>query len=328
MSVNFFSFTSLKLPALKEFLEHCFSKNYIKKDLQVIQDNIAKSCAHAVYGNDDIQKRLYFLSEILTPHQLVTYTFKVETKTYPLFDCLFWGQYIEEDDMRKFFELFDAAGFNYVATEHSLLVQAISKYDPFSMRELYKRGCRINQECEYTMHYNIQCHLHKMQYEIEYFRGSKKAIHYFLESVITTPDLLRKFFNPALLEDTEDPVKEENYRIMVEAHCEQYGINFKKAAYTDGSGKLMDYLNSPWERRQYVATEKQMNYMFETLEICIKEFGYDIKQQYIHDKSIDEYRDLYHNGPMTLLDSYLFGFRPIMAIYPEWHQKFLDLLTP
>ena len=198
MSVNFFSFTSLKLPALKEFLEHCFSKNYIKKDLQVIQDNIAKSCAHAVYGNDDIQKRLYFLSEILTPHQLVTYTFKVETKTYPLFDCLFWGQYIEEDDMRKFFELFDKAGFNYVATDPHLLAQAISKYDPFSMRELYKRGCRINQECEYRMHYNIQCHLHKMQYQIEYFHGSKKAIHYFLESVITTPDLLRKFFNSAL----------------------------------------------------------------------------------------------------------------------------------
>ena len=197
-TVHFFSFTSLKLPALKEFLEYCFSKNYINKESQVIQDNIAKSCAHAVYGNDDIQKRLYFLSEILTPHQLITYPVKVETKTYPLFDCLFWGQYIEEDDMRKFFELFDAAGFNYVATEHSLLVQAISKYDPFSMRELYKRGCRINQECEYTMHYNIQCHLHKMQYEIEYFRGSKKAIHYFLESVITTPDLLRKFFNLAL----------------------------------------------------------------------------------------------------------------------------------
>ena len=43
------------------------------------------------FGRDG-EKRLYFLSEILTPHQLITYPVKVETKTYPLFDCLFWGQ--------------------------------------------------------------------------------------------------------------------------------------------------------------------------------------------------------------------------------------------
>ena len=102
-SITFFSFTNLKLDVIKEFIEYCFSKNYIVKESIAFQNGIAKICVHGIYGSDDIEKRYYFLSELLTPQQLISYTIHIETKTYSLFDCLYWGLYIEEHDMQRFF---------------------------------------------------------------------------------------------------------------------------------------------------------------------------------------------------------------------------------
>ena len=88
----------------------------------------------------------------------------------------------------------------------------------------------------------------------------------------------------------------------------------------------MEYLDSPFQRRDYVPSLRHVIDIFNAIEVCIKEFGYNPNQQYIHVDGVYS-KKLFHNGPMTLIDSYLHGNRTTIAIYPDWHQLFIELLS-
>ena len=88
----------------------------------------------------------------------------------------------------------------------------------------------------------------------------------------------------------------------------------------------MEYLDSPFQRRDYDPSLRHVIDIFNAIEVCIKEFGYNPNQQYIHVDGVYS-KKLFHNGPMTLIDSYLHGNRTTIAIYPDWHQLFIELLS-
>ena len=108
---------------------------------------------------------------------------------------------------------------------------------------------------------------------------------------------------------------------------------------------ILQDISTYYGRSVLVKPENSLQEIYELIELCIS-YGIDLTHECYpftdqgKNKSqmslnclgvitpIGQLRDTYQLSNPTFLNGYLHGCKPIKLIYPEWHEKFIKLLTP
>jgi hypothetical protein len=71
-----------------------------------------------------------------------------------------------------------------------------------------------------------------------------------------------------------------------------------------------------------------MSYVYDIIKYCVEDIKIDLNHECVAEQQEDSHIEQYQIVHPTLLNGYLYGSLPIELIFPEYHEKFVKLLTP
>ena len=352
---KFWNLINLSDNFFKLIFEYCVEKEYITINAELEHSLCRKLIRHHI-DDDNIQIILWLIENVLSSEKLNEFLFDYDNdKDYtepitkkecprqyfsllqPFFNNQFYDTTVY---LAQIFHVFKQKKFNFAKVSESccssLLVSAINNWDAYSLRVLLSEGCKFDEECYESLTRIIRRSLCKLRNEIDNTKSPKNhndgtwsnVDKLLYEKIYEDDEMLIKIFCPENVgydkKDNTEHNKEliqiiEKYANEKLSHLENYE-SMKKSIIED--------ISSFHDRSFLVIPEKSLHNIYELIELCIS-YGIDLTHE-CYTEQQDKYFTL-HNYQLshpTLLNGYLHGCKPYKLIYPEWHEKFVKLLTP
>jgi len=320
----------------REFLEYCFSKEYIQRTSSEFQNLCAKEI-QTVHEQGGFTLWLYMLDYVFTPETLRSrfYLQDSMTETFTLFQKLFWGDFnftIKQID--TIFRIFDAVGFNYTepspnAGTDDFLTTAIRSANWYMVECLLKRGAPVTSrvlevilkdterkitglrwtinKCEdeiRSIDSRNECEMPEKQYIRLLDRKHKlqKCIDVYSE-IIKTPFLIRRFFNLKYITLDDDGYNVEQNRRL------DYDFAEILSEHVNGKFNMNDYSDIQTQYKRYwrIAPTGCINNLIRIFKLLREFFTSDFKAQLL---------EIYQRGSLLL-----------SIIYPDIHQTLMELFS-
>jgi hypothetical protein len=340
----------------KLIFEYCLEKKYIIINTE-LEHSLCRKLIRIHVDNYNIQIILWLIENVISSVKLNEFLFDynndkdyiepITKKEHPqryfsLLQLFFNNQFYDTDIyLTQIFHVFKQKKFNFLKVSESccrsLLVSAIDNWDIYSVRVLLSEGCKFDEDCYDSLTRMIRRNLCTLRDVIDDNTKSPKnnndgtwsyVTKFLYEKIYEDDEMLIKIFCPENVgydkKDDSEQNKEliqiiEKYSDEKLSHLEYYE-SMKKSIITN--------ISSFYVRSHLVRPEKSLQNIYEIMKLCIS-YGIDLTYE-CHIEQQNKYYTL-HNYQLshpTLLNGYLHGCKPYKLIYPEWHEKFVRLLTP
>lgn len=352
---RFWNLINLPDNFFKLIFEYCLEKKYIIINAELEHSLCRKLIRHHI-NDDNIQIILWLIENVISSEKLNEFMFDYDNdkdytepitkkecprRYFSLLQPFFNNQFYDTTVyLPQIFYIFRKKKFNFLKISEigcrSLLVSAIDNWDLYSIRELIKEGCKFDEECYISIMRIIRKNLCRMRNEIDdskspvnYYDGSWKYVGKLLyEKIYEDDEMIVQIFRPENLGYDKRNDSEENKELIqiIEKYSDEKLSHLKN--YQSMKESIIEDISSYHDRSNLVKPESSLHNIYELFELCISS-GIDLTHE-CHTEQQDKYLTL-HNYQLshpTLLNGYLHGCKPYKLIYPEWHEKFVKLLTP
>jgi hypothetical protein len=339
----------------KVILEYCIDKKYIINNAD-FEYQLCRKLIRIHCENYNIRIILWLIENYISTERLNSFRFdynydtdeileKKETEKYPqefysLFQPFYNNQLYDDTFIPMIFATFRNKGFDFKSVSktcsRSLIVSALSNWDLYSVRELHLEGCEFDEECYSRLMGmlrrsigNLRDEAEKVKQPREYSDGSWSYVDCILyRQLLKEPEMIKLIFQPHLLRHDGDDEDEENQKLvkMIESYIDD------KLMYLPNLNKMKKYMiekvSSYHYRRYLVPNEIRMSYVYDIIKYCVEEIKIDLNHECFAEQQEDSHIEQYQIVHPTLLNGYLYGSLPIELIFPEYHMKFIEILTP
>lgn len=331
---GFFDILRKEYEVVKEFLEYCFEKNYIKKDDETFQLKCATKIQ--IYTKDCFQKYMYILKNVLTP-SIVKMRLKIdntenddsENAYYNIFHVIGWGYYSpSENEIKELFDFFDSINFDFSIKGiyyDDFLSIGIMTRDLKIISSLLERGAQFTQKVfDYvikSLYENITSLKEKIDSvnnhikRLELSENNNKCQYDALQQYVTK----QKLYNAIYYSDEiQDLFKPEFLIYDYEKNYDQIDIEFEKIMKEFCVRNQIEYSDKYWDT------------LFHEFNMQGKRYD-TIRPPSVMENFIQVYRlvEQFMSNEMKsqLLKKYMEGSRPIEKIFPDFHQKFCEMFS-
>ncbi len=323
---GFFDILRKEYEVVKEFLEYCFEKNYIKKDDETFQLKCATKIQ--IYTKDCFQKYMYILKNVLTP-SIVKMRIKLdntdnddsENAYYNIFHVLGWGYYSpSEDEVKELFKFFDSINFDFSIKGiyyDDFLSIGVILMNPKMITSLIERGAQFTPKIfdnfigklgrNITV---LKKNLDSAQKDVCRYESfeNKKKFHYEMLHVYNTK---LKLYNLIYYSDEiQNLLKPEFLIYDHEKNYDQIDIEFEKIFRefcTKNQIEYSDEFNSQSKRFWTIRPPSVMENFIQVYRLIEQFMSNEMKSQ--------------------LKEKYIIGSRPIERVFPDFHQKFCKMFS-
>lgn len=347
ISNSFFDLIKLPNNYFKTIITYCIDKNYIQPN-NFFEHKLCKKIFTVLLTNDIIDIVLWLIENYISSETLNNFLYDynnekssnepIENNEYrrdyfSLLQIFYNNQFYDEYYIPVILETFRQKQFDFANVSksccRSLLVSAITNLDLYSVRYLYEAGCEFDEQCYTQLMFILRRKLGNLQDESEmpetYLNACESKLY---RELLHDDDALITFFQPHLLNRME---KDDNpVNINICKHIDEYVTKkFSHMNYFNRIKKTMiEKVSSYFYRSYLVPNEDTLQMVYEIFEYVINigkidlDFKCNLKQQ---DNYYIKYKFQLENP--ILLNGYLHGSKPIRLIFPEYHEKFVKLLT-
>lgn len=275
---------------------------------------------------------------------------------FSLFQPFYNNQFYDTTQyLPQIFHVFRQKKFNFAQVSekccHSLVVSAINNWDVYSTRLLLSEGCKFDEEC-YNSMVNIICtslcklrnKIDDTKYPKKYYDGSWSNVEKLLyEKIYEDEEMLVKIFCSENVGYDKKDDSEQNKELikMIEIYSDEKLSHLED--YQSMKKDILRDISTYYGRSFLVRPENSLQEIYELIELCIS-YGIDLRHEcypftdqgknksqmslnYLDVITPRQLTDTYQLSNPTFLNGYLHGCKPIKLIYPEWHEKFIKLLT-
>lgn len=357
---NFFSLVNLPNGHFIDILKHCVKSGYILNDM-TFKKKLAKIIMlNKINNEDDINVFCYIIKNIFGSDFANKYRFnydnnkdydehmeekKEEKKNnksiniltkhnfyslfHPLFIQTLFIQNIQKMKkyMPKFFYIFDGLSFDYTTPlcENSLLSEAIKAGDLYSTSELFKRGCTIDESCYQSLHDLLRRQLGGLKNEadniktpIEWQDNTWSHLDLMLYKTLYDDNIaLKHFFQEKYINEKSD---DDDFAIEIKKYVDYNFLHIRE----EDRYYIYKEICKNEKRKSLVCNPQKMSDIYSIVKLCASN-NLDKKHECFSEQSL--YEDKPHLLHPTLLNAYMYGSKPIKIIFPDWHKKFVELLT-
>jgi len=353
---DFFDLIELPEDYFKIIMLHCIEKKYITID-DHFQDLLCKKLIRIHVDDENIDIILWLIENYITTEKLNSFLydynydteekFTVEEKPeivkypqsfYSLMQIFYNIQSFNETHMPIVFDVFRKKNFDFVGiskkSKLSLLSRAISSIDLYSLCEFHKEGCEFNEDCYTSLMDILRRRIGRLKDDAddqkepkEHGDGSWSNCERILNrELLKDSEMIKMIFQPHLLDHQGNNEDEQNHKLI--KFIEQYVIekfsHLPKFQLMKES--IMEEVSSYYYRSCLVPNLQRLQYNWEILEYCVKVIKIDLHHEcFVEQENHDDKPQLEHP---TLLNGYLYGSLPIQLIYPDWHERIVQLLKP
>ena len=352
-SKKFFNLISLPDNYFKTIITYCIDKNYIKQN-KFFEHQLCKKLIREHVTNENINLILWLIENYIASEKLNNFLYDynnekainepIENEYYQreyfsLLQVFYNYHFYDEYYIPVIFETFRQKKFDFANVSklccRSLLVSAIVNWDLYSIRYFFENGCEFDEECYTELMRILRRKLGNLQdvsdeSEIpeENRDGSWDRVECILYRELLQNDIaLMTFFQPHLLNRTkkdDDPINVEICK-KIEAYVTE---KFSHMHHFNRMKKSMiEEISSYYYRSYLVPSEDTLQSAYEIFEyvINIGKIDLDFKCNSEQQENYAKKNRFQLENP-TLLNGYLHGSKPIRLIFPEYHEKFVNLL--
>lgn len=343
-NTKFFNLIELPDDYFKIIIEYCIDKKYII----INEDFEYKLCLHLIrkhIHNDNIRIILWLIENFVSSDRLNSFRYdynygtdkiienieKYPQQFYCLLQPFYNNQFYDDTFIPMIFDTFRKKKFNFYEVSRtsstSLICSALKNWDIYGINELHKEKCEFDEECYEILMNIVYESLNRLQYESDkktqpknHGDGSWSYVSNILyRKILEDHYMLITIFQPHFLNCNGDDNDEQNVKLikLIEKYVDDKFTNIPNLNYI--KKYMIEEVSSYYYRSRLVPNETRMTYIYDILKYCVETIKIDLEHKY----SVK-----YHEEKNNLLDVYIYGSLPIRLIFPEWHQKFIKILTP
>ena len=347
---GFFNLMNLPENYFKVIFNYCIEKKYIILDQKIEHFICVEIMRNRMIEDYNINTILWIIENFISSEKLNSFLYDynydkditesvLETEKreyYSLLHTFYFSYHFSENYISIILDLFKQKKFNFknisLICGQSLLTCAIKKWDFYSLCFFNENSCEFTDINYYDIMYLIRKHIGNLQYEADKDKMPKKDknglwddTEYILyKELLKDDDMLCTIFQPHLLDSKQDDKDEINQELCKKIN--DYVIN-KFSHLSDFNSKkdsMILNISTYYGRSFIMPNEKILYEIYQILEYCIKVIKIDLDYKFLNLEN-DKYLSKLENP--NLLNIYMHGSKPIKLIFPEWHIKYVDLLT-